>query len=69
MLRCDRCGEIFSEDDAGRKKVCMEDYYGVGSMFPDRHYKTFLICPNCGSEEIDEYYECDEDEEEEDETE
>ena len=36
MYKCPECGAIF------------EELYGVGSMFPDRHYGTFANCPHCG---------------------
>ena len=32
-----------------------EDYFGVSSMFRDRHYFILHECPSCGSEEIEEY--------------
>ena len=62
--RCPDCGEIFDEPDY--EEVCLEDYYGVASMFPrsSRHYKTFISCPYCNGAidlEDDAY---DEDEEE-----
>ena len=67
MYKCPECGEIFEEPVY--EEVCMEDLYGVGSMFSDRHYKTICTCPECGEYidiEEDFYYEED-DEEEEDE--
>lgn len=55
MYRCERCGEIFDEPDS--KEICFESYYGVGSMFQDRHYGSVAICPECGTEDIEKYYE------------
>lgn len=56
MWHCDNCGARFEEPDYIEE--CMEDYYGVGSMFMSRTYRTMAACPNCGSvdyvEEIDE---------------
>lgn len=37
---------IFEEPEY--ETVCFEELYGVGSMFPDRHYGTFASCPRCG---------------------
>ena len=59
MCRCDNCGARFEEQDYVR--VCWEDYFGVSSMFSNYNYGTIAECPNCGSEDIDEY----DDEEEE----
>ena len=46
MYRCPSCGRIFEEPEY--ETVCFEELYGVGSMFPDRHYGTFASCPRCG---------------------
>ena len=64
MYKCPECGAIFEEPEY--ETVCFEELYGVGSMFPDRHYGTFASCPRCGGAidiEYDTY-----DEEYEDET-
>lgn len=40
----------------------MEDLYGVGSMFADKHYATITTCPYCGANintEEDYYYDDD----------
>ena len=58
--RCDNCGETFEEPDY--ELTSYEDYYGVSSLFPDRHYMYLSVCPNCGSEDIEEF---DDEEEEE----
>lgn len=46
MYKCRECGAIFEEPVY--ETVCFEEIYGVGSMFPDRHYGTFASCPRCG---------------------
>lgn len=46
MYKCPECGAIFEEPEY--ETVCYEEIYGVGSMFPDRHYGTFANCPRCG---------------------
>lgn len=49
---CDSCECWF--DEPATEKVDLEDMYGVGSMFSDHHFSTFLCCPFCGSEDISE---------------
>ena len=61
MYKCPECGEIFEEPDY--ETVCMEELYGVGGLFGDRHYKTFASCPECG-ETIDDQYDVWDEEEE-----
>ena len=67
MYRCPECGEIF--EDPVYEEVCLEDYNGVGGMFPraSRHYATFASCPECGGAihtDEDFYYEEDEEDDE-----
>lgn len=59
MLRCANCGEIFDEDEAVYESVCWEDYYGVGGSFPNKNYGSVATCPHCGSEELEDYWEDD----------
>lgn len=66
MYKCKECDEIFEEPEY--ETLCMEDYCGVSSMFPDRHYKTVATCPRCGAFvdlETDFYYGDEEDEDDE----
>ena len=60
MYRCYNCKAEFDESDV--ELTSYEDYYGVSSMFRDRHYFSLEVCPNCRSEDIEEI-----DDEEEDE--
>ena len=66
MYKCPECKKTFEEPNF--ETVCMEDLYGVSSMFRDRHYKTFASCPKCGEaidtelDAWDESYEDDDDE-------
>lgn len=55
MYKCEMCGSLFCEPKAVRYSC--EDYAGVGSMFADRHYSYYEACPYCGSEEINSYWE------------
>lgn len=50
MWVCDNCGAEFDEPE--QEQESYENYYGVSSMFSDRHYFTLQVCPNCGSEDI-----------------
>ena len=58
MYRCEDCKAMFVEPES--IEICYEDYYGVSSMFADRHYGSQSVCPVCGSEQIEEIW-CDED--------
>ena len=66
MYKCPECGAIF--EDPEYETLCFEELYGVGSMFPDRHYGTFANCPECGGaidieyDTYDEEYEDEQDE-------
>ena len=62
MYKCPSCGEVF--EDPIYEEVCLEDYNGVGGMFPDKHYATFTYCPGC-TEPIDTEYDIYYEEEEE----
>ena len=62
MLKCTDCGEIFDEDEVVYERVCWEDYYGVSGMLHGRHYGSMAICPHCGSDEIEECWEDDDEE-------
>ena len=48
---CHRCQTIFSEP--GSQSYCYEEYNGVADLFGDRHYGSYEVCPECGSEEFD----------------
>lgn len=53
LMKCDNCGSIVTTEEVTEtRKVDMEDYYGVGSDFPDHHYQEFSVCPNCGDIDI-----------------
>ena len=52
MWRCYNCGFRFEEPNY--IEYYAEDYFGVGSMFPDKHTITIRECPCCGSDDIDE---------------
>lgn len=64
MYRCGNCGCEFEEWDAAVIHDTFENYNGVGSMFPNSNEFTYHACPQCGSDDLEEF---DEEEEEEDE--
>ena len=47
MYKCRDCKRKFEYPDYVER--CYEDMYGVGGMFPDRHYAVFAECPYCGA--------------------
>lgn len=51
MYQCENCGLVFAEPL--EEEICMEDYNGVSSLFDDRHYETFHLCPGCRSTEFE----------------
>lgn len=57
MMRCNRCGKVFREDDADAKSECVGEFWGAPA------YIEYNICPACGSDEIEENNEDDEDDE------
>ena len=61
MWRCRDCGAVFEEPDY--EEVCCERECGVRSLFSDRHYTTFSVCPVCGEYDIREMDDEEEDEE------
>lgn len=63
-FRCLCCSAIFTEDEADVAEVDLEAENGVGGLFPDHHTAQVYVCPDCSSDEIEEYEE--EEEEEED---
>ena len=44
--KCPECGAVIEEPEY--ETVCLEELYGVGSMFSNMHYRTLASCPNCG---------------------
>ena len=63
MYRCLECGSKFEEPDY--MEVCWEAYYGVGHDFARRNYGAIAECPHCGSSDIEEVSEEDDDDFEE----
>lgn len=57
MWYCENCKNEFDEPD--REKKCFEDLYEVSTLFYERNYFDMLVCPFCGSDEIEEMRKCD----------
>lgn len=63
MYRCGNCGRSFDEPQYIERYA--EDFFGVGSLFSDKHTITVAECPYCGFDDIIEV--CEENEDDEDE--
>lgn len=59
MLKCCDCGCVFDEDDADKRSECVGEFWGSPA------YDSYLVCPDCGSDDIEDYEE-EESEDEED---
>ena len=55
MIKCYDCGAVFQDYEAREKQEFVSEFWGAPA------YANIKICPECGSEEIEEY---DEDEDE-----
>ena len=49
MWQCADCGAVFHEDDAEYGRDCVGEFWGSSA------YRTCLLCPECGSEDIGEF--------------
>lgn len=58
-LKCYDCGEIFDEEDADTVSENVGEFWGSPA------YMNYNACPRCGSTELDEYHESEEEGEEE----
>ena len=55
MYRCSDCGALFDAPEIVRYN---KDYYnGVSDLFGNWQYGYYDACPECGSEEINSYWE------------
>ena len=57
--KCEDCGEIFNEDEAGTERERVGEFWGAPA------YKDFIVCPRCRSYYIEEYRESESEEESE----
>ena len=49
--RCCNCGCVFDPDDAKTYQECVGEFWGTPA------YETFCCCPECGSDELEDYVE------------
>ena len=50
---CNDCGRVFHEDRADvRTEKCSEEIWGSSQTWEE----TWLLCPDCGSENVREYW-------------
>ena len=54
LYRCDECDYVFCDNEMSSVDVDMENYYGVGSDFPDHHVESMSACPKCKSTDFEE---------------
>ena len=59
MYKCPECGAVFDEPEY--IEICEEAEAGVASLFPNHHWTTVAVCPDCGDYGIEEFYEDEED--------
>ena len=58
MYICEHCGAIFDEPRLSTHYESRGEYWG----FPAYEKMVYAYCPECGSEDINDYYPDDEDE-------
>ncbi len=58
MFKCRECGMTTEREYLKEVKGDFESDYGVGNLFDSRTSYTKHICPECGSEEIEEAIQC-----------
>lgn len=54
MFECIDCKARFEEDEIEVLETSYEAFYGVASQFGSRTPLTLNLCPVCGSDEIEE---------------
>lgn len=55
--KCYNCGKIFDEEDSGFKRELVGEFWGAPA------YESVMVCPECRSDDLDEYTEEEEEEE------
>lgn len=58
IYKCGDCGRVFSEDQAETRSECVGEFWGAPA------YKEYLVCPDCRSDEIEEYHESEDEDDE-----
>lgn len=63
MYKCENCNEVFDESDADKVHTTYESEYGVSGEFASSTPYSYLVCPYCKCDELEEYEDEEEDEE------
>lgn len=58
IYKCGNCGRVFPDEKADTRKELVGEFWGAPA------YQNILVCPDCRSDEIDEYYESEESDDE-----
>lgn len=59
--RCADCKAVFDKEDADEAEIDLYADYGVSGLFPgESAYTKIPVCPECGSDELEEVIVCDE---------
>lgn len=48
MMRCYDCGCVFDEEEADEKRECVGEFWGTPA------YESYMVCPKCKSDDIEE---------------
>ena len=64
MWRCLDCDAEFK--NPAEKRYCVDEYNGTQSLFGNWQYAYCNACPECGSDQLEEFYESEDEEEWED---
>lgn len=59
IYKCGNCGRVFHEEQADTRKESVGEFWGAPA------YTEYLVCPDCHSDEIEEYIPNEEEGEEE----
>lgn len=57
MYRCADCGAVFADPELRERRENLDGYLGIWNY-------VYFVCPECKSDEVDEYWEDDDDAEE-----
>jgi len=49
IYKCENCGRVFPEEQADTRKELVGEFWGAPA------YKEYYCCPDCRSDEIEEY--------------
>lgn len=58
MFKCRDCKAVTEYEYLKEQKGCFEEDYGVAILFESKTKYSKKVCPECGSEEIEEAIQC-----------